>query len=45
MGNRTKDEPKKLRKEHFAEALEKIGKAISDPGDNGPVIGVMVWIL
>merc|ERR1719354_267141 len=45
VGNRTKDEPKKLRKEHFAEVLEKIKRAISDPGDDGPVIGIMVWIL
>lgn len=45
VGNRTQDQPPFLRKEHFAEALQAIGKAISDPGDNGPVIGVMIWIL
>jgi len=44
VGNRTRDQPQNLLKEHFDEALEIIRDAILHPGDQGPVIGVMVWI-
>lgn len=44
VGNRTRDQPQNLLKEHFDEAEEIIRDAILHPGDQGPVIGVMVWI-
>jgi len=44
VGNRTRDQPQNLLKDHFDEALEIIRDAILHPGDEGPVIGVMVWI-
>merc|ERR1719354_776593 len=44
VGDRSINEPQRLLKEHFDQALEIIHEAISNPGDEGPVIGLMVWI-